>query len=486
MEISNSSGKFEDITTDALIVGKFEDSGPESASKATEIFQIGEFLQTLSFTGKYKQSAMVPSKGKVSLVVLVGFGKKEEFTYDKLRNSFAKAIKAVNDMKKKSVTIVAPETLDVAREQKELAFVSKICLYDFDLFRNRKMEVIIESIGIHSTNPSQEAVNEGKVLGEAMNLTRNLANMPASSGTPSHFVEVVKGMKNVKITVFDREEIKQMGMGGIEAVSRGAHEPPKLIVMEYRNGGDSKPLMFVGKGITFDSGGISLKPAENLSNLKFDKSGASAVVGAIKAISELGLKVNVVGLTPLTENVPGGGAYKPGDIIRHYNGVTSEVISTDAEGRLVLADAMSYGVEKYDPAAVIDIATLTGAKVVALGNNVGAIFSNDSNLEKLVMDSAENSWERVWPLPLFDEFKEQIKSEVADIINSGGRPAGAETAAAFLSYFNGNKPWVHLDVQGRTVPSSGPSNRDYLTKGASAFGARLLYEVAEAFQKKSL
>lgn len=484
MEIQSKAADFSGIDSAAVILGVFENQTSEVSGKFQDQCNLSADLQKLSFSGKYKETAIVPCDGKIRVVVAVGFGESEKFSYDRLRNAFAKGLKAANGIKAKNVAMLAPGKLDSDREQLEMAFTSVISLYDFDKFKTKKKEKYISSLTVLSENPSGESIRTGKILGNAMNLTRDLANMPASSGTPTHFETVAKEIPGVKLTVFNREQINEMGMGGIEAVSRGAHEPPKLIVMEYNNGGNAKPLMFVGKGITFDSGGISLKPKDNLFNLKFDKSGASAVMGAMKAISELGLKVNVVSLMPLTENLPGGGAYKPGDIITHYNGVTSEVISTDAEGRLVLADSMSYGAVKYDPSAIVDIATLTGAKLVALGNNIAAIFSNEKNLENIIMKCAERSWERLWPLPLTDEFEEQIRSDVADIKNSGGMPGGAETAAAFLSHFTGGKPWVHLDVQGRTVSTNGPSNREYLTTGASAFGARLLVEVAMEYEIK--
>lgn len=485
MKILPANSELTSVETEAIVLGYFEDHTPESTSRILADSDVSNHVETLAFAGKYKELAIIPSNGQFKAVVLVGLGGKESFTEEKLRNSFSKGLSAVDRIKKKTVTLAAPGVLDSQKQQLELAFVSEITLYDFSRFKSNRKEVHVNEVSIYSEKISDEAIRTGTIMGQAMNLTRDLANMPASSGTPSYFESVAKQLQDVKLTVFDRKQIEEMGMGGLEAVSRGAHEPPRLLVLEYRNAGDSAPLMFVGKGITFDSGGISIKPSENLFNLKFDKSGASAVLGAIKAVSDLKLRVNVVGLLPLTENLPGGGSYKPGDVITHYNKITSEVISTDAEGRLVLADAMSYGVEKYNPRAVIDIATLTGAKNVALGNNIAAIFSNDEELQEIVIESSKNSWERVWPLPLWDEFKEQIKSGIADIKNSGGRPGGAETAAAFLSYFNGGKPWVHLDMQGRTDSTAqGLSKREFLTAGASGFGTRLLTEVAMKFQQK--
>lgn len=238
--------------------------------------------------------------------------------------------------------------------------------------------------------------------------------------------------------------------------------------------------MIVGKGITFDSGGISIKPSENLDQMKFDKCGASAVLGALKAISEAKLKVHVVGLMPLTENLPGGNAYKPGDILKHYNGKTSEIISTDAEGRLVLADALSYGVEKFKPRFIVDLATLTGACVIALGNNIAGLMTNNEEITEKLMNASRRTWERLWQLPLDEDFNEQIKSNVADIKNTGGRPGGSETAGAFLSNFVGDTPWAHLDIAGTAWTQSNTAKKDYLSKGSTGFGTRLLFELISA------
>lgn len=478
MEIETNLTEFSKIESDSVVLGYFEDLIPERTSEFLTEFDATIHLETLAFSGKYKQIVIIPCKGRVNALILAGLGRKDDFDYEKLRSAYSKGISAANSIRSRTVTMFAPEVLDSQTEQKELSFISEATLYDFSKFKSEKKENYIRTLKIFAEVPSSKSVNIGITIGKAMNLTRDLANMPASSGTPTYFQKVASALTNIKMSVMERDEIKNMGMGGIEAVSRGAHEPPKLLILEYMNGRNSYPIMFVGKGITFDSGGISLKPSDNLFNLKFDKSGAAAVLGAMKAITELGLKVNVVSLLPLTENLPGGGSYKPGDIITHYNGVTSEVISTDAEGRLVLADAMSYGAEKFKPSAIIDIATLTGARNVALGNNIGAIFSNNKKLEATVMKCSDKSWEKLWPLPLNEEFMEMIRSEVADIKNSGGSSGGTETAAAFLSHFNGDKPWVHLDVQGRTDITDGLSRREFLTPGASAFGTRLLVEVA--------
>ena len=325
------------------------------------------------------------------------------------------------------------------------------------------------------TEKGQEVLDKAEKVAEATNYTRDIANMPPSRGTPTLFEKMARELQGVEVTAFGREDFIRLGMGGLEGVSRAATEPGKLVIMEY-GPKDEKPLLLVGKGITFDSGGISIKPSEAMDEMKFDKCGASAVLGIMKLASDLKLNRHIIGMMPLTENLPGGNAYKPGDILKHYNGKTSEILSTDAEGRLVLADALSYGVEKYDPYAVIDFATLTGACVIALGNNIAGLMGTDEKLKNQIKKASSNTWEKVWELPIDQDFMDQIKSEVADIKNTGGRPGGAETAGAFLRNFVGVKPWVHLDIAGVAWTQAKTVKTPYLPHGATGFGVRLIYQ----------
>jgi leucyl aminopeptidase len=271
--------------------------------------------------------------------------------------------------------------------------------------------------------------------------------------------------------VVDEREIKELGMGGVMGVSQGSAHPPRFIILEYGQP-SKKTIVLVGKGVTFDTGGISIKPSANMAEMKMDMSGAAAVIGTFEAVARLKLPVHLVGLIPAVENMPSGSSIRPGDILRHYGGKTSEVDNTDAEGRLILADALAYA-EKFKPAAVIDIATLTGACVVALGHHASGMMGNDEGLMKKLKAAGERTYERVWPLPMFDEYEKLIKSDVADVRNVGGRWAGAITGAWFLKKFIGNYKWVHLDIAGTAILEE---NSDYTPKGGSGVGVRLLTE----------
>ena len=275
----------------------------------------------------------------------------------------------------------------------------------------------------------------------------------------------------MKLRILDDAQMKKIGMNALLGVARGGSEPAKFIILEYDGRRRSDPpIVLVGKGLTFDSGGISIKPSEKMEEMKTDMAGGAAVLGAIAAVADLKLPVHVVGLIPATENLPGGKAYKPGDILKSLSGRTIEVITTDAEGRLILADALTYAL-RYKPAAVIDLATLTGACIVALGDHVIGMLGTDEALKARIREAADATGERVWELPLWEDYDEQIRSDIADFKNSGGRAGGAITAAAFLRKFVGDVPWVHLDIAG---PSWLSKDRPYIPKGASGVGVRLL------------
>jgi leucyl aminopeptidase len=302
--------------------------------------------------------------------------------------------------------------------------------------------------------------------------------------TPSQMAETAKeiaGKYNVEIEVFDREDMEMMGMGALLGVARGSSQPPKLIILSYR-GGESpeKTLGFLGKGITFDSGGISIKPSEGMADMKDDMAGAAAVMTAIGAIAQLKPKINVTAIIPATENLPSGTALKPGDVLKAMNGKTIEVISTDAEGRLILADALSYA-QKLGLSSLIDLATLTGACRVALGLLYSGLFGNDQDLIDKVLRAAEITGEKMWHMPMPEEYKEQIKSEIADVKNTGNRYGGAITAALFLAEFVDNTPWVHIDIAG---PRLSNKENGYIVKGATGFGVRTLIELALSEARK--
>jgi leucyl aminopeptidase len=303
-----------------------------------------------------------------------------------------------------------------------------------------------------------------------MAVTKDLGNLPPNVCTPTYLAQQARDIARryrMKAQVYERADMERMGMGALLAVARGSHEPPKFIILEHRGGSkNSKPVVLVGKGITFDTGGISIKPAADMDEMKFDMSGAGSVLGTMTAVGEMKLGLNVVALVPATENMPGGQATKPGDIVTSMSGQTVEILNTDAEGRLILCDALTYA-ERYQPAAVIDIATLTGACVIALGHVASGLFANDDGLAQDLLTAADAAYDRAWRLPLWDDYQDQLKSNFADFANVGGRPAGSVTAACFLARFARKFKWAHLDIAG-TAWRSGKE------KGATARPVPLL------------
>jgi leucyl aminopeptidase len=317
-----------------------------------------------------------------------------------------------------------------------------------------------------------------------VNFARDIANLPPNDCPPAQLASIALSLAQeygLKARVIDRYELENMGMGGIVAVGKGSNNPPKLIILEYNSGvlgeGQQKPYLLVGKAVTFDTGGISIKPAEKMDEMKFDKCGGCTVLAVMRAVASMKLAVNVVGIVPSVENMPSATSYRPGDIIRMYSGKTVEVLNTDAEGRMILADALAYGIATYSPKAVIDLATLTGAAIIALGANVAAIVGTNKQLTDRLRKLSDKTGEKMWELPLYDEYHEQIKSAYADIKNIGGRPGGAITAAAFLSNFANGVPWVHIDIAGTAWTQEGTYERSYNPKGATGFGVRTLVKL---------
>jgi len=355
-------------------------------------------------------------------------------------------------------------------------------LYTFTKYKKPDYEDIEEMLIVAEEREEvptiESAIDKGKIVASATNMARDMVNEPANHMTPSRMAEIAReiaGKYNLKFRVFDREDMEAMGMGALLGVARGSSQPPKLITLTYKGDECSeKALGFVGKGITFDSGGISIKPSEGMEDMKADMAGAAAVMTALGAIGQLKPKINVTAIIPATENLPSGTALKPGDILKAMNGKTIEVISTDAEGRLILADALSYAV-KQGLSPLIDLATLTGACRVALGLLYSGVFGNDQNLVDKVLKAAKKTGERMWQMPMPEEYKEQNKSEIADIKNSGNRYGGAVTAALFLAEFVDNTPWVHLDIAG---PRLSAKESGYMVKGAAGFGVKTLVELA--------
>jgi len=311
--------------------------------------------------------------------------------------------------------------------------------------------VALAVAGAPAAAQAQAALKEAVATADGVDLARTLGNLPPNVCTPSHLAAEARRIARefrLGVQVLERRDMEKLGMGALLSVTAGSRQPPKLIVLRYRGPGSrKKPLVLVGKGITFDTGGISLKPAAEMDEMKFDMSGAGSVLGAIRALAGMRAPVNVVGVVPTCENMPGGGATRPGDIVRSLSGQTVEILNTDAEGRLILCDALAYAA-RFDPEAVIDIATLTGACVIALGHVATGLFANDQKLADEIRAAADDAWDRVWQMPLWEDYQEQLRSNFADFANIGGRPAGSVTAACFLARFTRKLRWAHLDIAG--------------------------------------
>lgn len=424
---------------------------------------------------------------KMERLILVGLGKKEKFTQHTLGKAIGNLVKSLEKKKIIQIDLDWPEGLagkykDKAELMAMLIKYFNLANYKFVAYQSKGKDASfikeVNFINLAGTDKLRNVIKEMEIVGQAINYTRDLVNHPANKITPQYFadeaMELGKKHKNLKVKILTQTEMIKLGMGGLLGVSAGSQHKPQFIVLEYLNGKKSaKPKVFVGKTITFDSGGISLKPGDNMDEMKMDMAGGGAVLGAIKAICELGLKTNVVGIIPACENMPSGSAYKPGDILMAANHKTIEVLNTDAEGRIILADALSYA-EKYKPEFTVDLATLTGACMVALGTWRAGLFSNNQVLINKIDKIGTEIDELVWPLPLDEEYSDLIKSKIADIRNiSTIRYGGASTAAAFLQEFV-SYPWAHLDIAGVAWADS---SRSWLNHGASGFGVQLIIEL---------
>ncbi|HCV43200.1 MAG TPA: leucyl aminopeptidase, partial [Bacteroidetes bacterium] len=451
-------------------------------------------LDASSFRGKEQEVLLLyPSNTTARRMMLAGLGKSEGLNLERLRRSSATAAKSAKTEKAEVLALFEPDPdhLETLKSDSgtslwenvatALAEGAVLGAYKFDKYisKEKNSSPSFKSIVLISDNARRmRAMKAGmkfaQVLCEATCFARDLENAPGNEIYPESLARKAResGRRyGFKVTVFDEKRIKRLGMGGLIGVSQGSDKPPRFIVMEHNDGKKRLPtIALVGKGVTFDSGGISIKPSANMAEMKMDMSGAAAVIGTMQAIAQLKLPLHVVGLVPATENLLGGSSVKPGDILRHYNGKTSEVDNTDAEGRLILADALAYAA-KYKPDVVIDLATLTGACVVALGHFATGMLGNDQQVMDRLKESGERTYERVWQLPMFEEYEKLIKSDIADVKNVGGRWAGAITAAMFLKKFIGNYRWVHLDIAGTAIMEE---SLDYIPKGGSGVGVRLL------------
>jgi leucyl aminopeptidase len=414
-------------------------------------------------------------------VLLVGLGAQDEFGPRQYREAVAAALRALHSTGAKSaefhLTAIDIAGFDAEWRLRHAASVALEAGYRFDAMKSRKdaaasrlKEVVFALSDKGGLRSGERGLAQGSALAQGMALTKDLGNLPPNVCTPTYLAEQARAIAKryrMKIEVLDREHMQKLGMGTLLAVAQGSAEPPKMIVLQHRGGGkNEQPVVLVGKGITFDTGGISIKPAAEMDEMKYDMSGGGSVLGTMKAVGELQLPLNVVAIVPATENMPGGRATRPGDIVRSMSGQTVEILNTDAEGRLILCDALTYA-ERFNPSAVIDVATLTGACVIALGHVATGLFCNDDALAEEILAAGNAAYDRAWRMPLWDDYQDQLKSNFADFANIGGRPAGSVTAACFLARFTRKYKWAHLDIAG-TAWRSGKE------KGATARPVPLL------------
>ena len=478
------------LNTQLLVIGVFveevslfsiSDFGIRMENKA----RIQRIISTENFKGTFSSISYihVDKNTKINSILLVGLGKKQEFTNEAARIIMGKVVAIVKEHGLNEFAIIPFVKLD---EQSLTSIVEGIHLSNYAFTKYKKIEesdknklVQVQLISKTESNEFKTWLHRASVICKAVNFVRDISNLPPNFCSPSDLAKLTLEScdKVTNIRIISRDEMQTLGLSAILSVGNGSSNEPKLIIIEYLGADDAKPFVLVGKAVTFDTGGISIKPSDKLDEMKFDKCGGCDVIGIMKAISELKIKANVIGIIPSVENMASGTAYRPGDIIKTFDGTTVEVLNTDAEGRLILSDALAYALRTYSPIAILDIATLTGAAIIALGTNVGALFGNDDKLIQKILDASIITGEKIWRLPIFDEHKEQIKSAIADIKNIGGRPAGAITAACFLSHFVGTTSWAHLDIAGPAWTQDGTFEKSYNPRGATGFGIRTLIQL---------
>ncbi len=490
MKIGVVDAKLDSFKTELVVVGLFSPAEivpvELKAIDAKLNGAIAHALKGKEFEGEWQQFRLVSTLGRIPAknILLLGLGKKGDADLELLRRASGLSAKIVRDFCGITEYATTLHNLDVPKTVKSeraqaVAEGSVLGAYQYIKYRtvDRQKIKVIQSITLVGDGVGA-FVEKGAVLAECENFVRDLANEPASNLKPEQLANSAKELSRlgVKVVVYDKKGIEKLGLSALLAVNRGSVNEPRFVVMEYDGG--KKRVALVGKGITFDSGGLDLKPEDGMFTMKHDMCGAATVIAVVKAAALLKLKVHVIGVFVATENMPGMDAYKPGDIVKTYSGKTIEVINTDAEGRVILSDALAYTEKVFKPDAIIDLATLTGACVVALGNVCAGIIGRDKKLIAHLIRSGDIVGERVWELPFFKEYQEQVKSEVADVRNLGliPRSGGAITAAAFLSLFVEKTPWAHIDIAGTAWSDV---DLDYVRKGGTGFGVRLLVHALE-------
>ena len=500
MEIRAVAGDITKIKAGAIVVNLFEgmerlDGDIANIDKALD-GAISQLISQGEIKGKLNEVTIVHSLGKLpaTRVVVAGLGKQQELTQDRVRGVMAETCRLLQQKGVDSMATIAQgaEIADITVEGAAQAVTEGALLGVYSFRRHITKEAEhgeIKQLLIVGSDETKLPILEqgcykGRVLAEATNLARDMVNEPANYMTPNHMADMAAKLAEtygLELSVLEREQMQELGMGALLGVAQGSRQPPKFIVLHYR-GSDSTEIdvALVGKGVTFDSGGISIKPSEKMDEMKGDMAGGAAVMAAISAIAQLKPKINVMAVIPATENLPGDSALKPGDILTAMNGKTIEIISTDAEGRLILADALGYA-KKLGAKLVVDVATLTGACRVALGDVCSGAFGNNQELVDKVIAAGTEAGELIWQMPMYEEYKEQNKSEVADIKNIGGKYGGAITAAQFIAEFAGDTPWVHLDIAGTSLSEK---ERTYRVKGATGVPVRTLVNLVLSLAKQ--
>ncbi len=466
MEFSIKRSSPEKQRSACAIVGVFETrrltDAAQRLDQATDGY-LSELLKRGDMEGKLATTLMLSTVPGLSCerLLLVGLGKEKEFGDKAYRDAVRAAVKAVKATGAREAVLylsdVPVKKRDAGWRAEQAVLVAMEVMYRFDHLKSSRDEpapalarMLLAYDKVSDKADLEAAVARGVAIALGMNLARDLGNLPGNICTPTYLADQAQSLAKAHglgLEVLDQDEMERLGMGSLLSVAKGSDQPPRFIVMKYNGARKERPIVLVGKGITFDSGGISLKPAAEMDEMKYDMCGAASVLGTMQAIAQLALPLNVIGIIPTCENLPNGRANKPGDIVTSMSGQTIEVLNTDAEGRLILCDALTY-VERFEPAAVVDIATLTGACFIALGHVASGLLANKQSLAKELLDAGEVSGDRCWQMPLWDEYQELLKSNFADMANIGGRAGGTITAAAFLSRFAKKYDWAHLDIAG--------------------------------------
>ncbi|HKY22776.1 MAG TPA: leucyl aminopeptidase [Vicinamibacterales bacterium] len=476
------------VDTDLLVVTAFETQmSPLAAWNAVTNSEIDRAIASKEFSGKLYETFLTPivsSSVRAVRLAISGLGLQGEFTVDRARR-VASAVGLLARQKKIArVAFVADGPLDSPEMMQAIAEGLTLAEFEagryktsgYDVFELRQLGIVVRE---GSREAAGEAVRRGRVIGEHCNMARALDNEPGNALRPSVFAEGLAEIARaggLTAEVLDHHMLDSLGMGMLLGVGRGSYDPPRLVAIRYEPAGaPATPVLGLeGKGITFDTGGISIKPAADMDRMKDDMAGGAAVACAMSAMAELGAPIRVIGVIPIAENMPGGGALRPGDVLRSASGKTVEVINTDAEGRLILGDGLWYA-QQMGATHLVDLATLTGAITVALGKITSGLFGTPPAFVEHVRGIAERAGDRCWPLPLFEEYKDQLRSEIADMLNTGGRPGGSITAALFLREFTSGLPWIHMDIAGTAWAEE---NKPFMPKGPTGVGLRTLVELA--------